>query len=136
MLIPSSSDGRTKESVKKVRNRFFFWKIRQLKLRKLKIKRADNWIFRVGLVQKKNPVNPVQKWTKRRGSASDPPSYVQRTQKKFSHSLAWITKCVQPQWKLPQSEISFYWNTFWNRKETSKSSFVEEIFVAIYDFSI
>lgn len=125
-----------KKVSKKSKTDFFFWKIRQLKLKKLKIKRTDSWIFRVGLVQKRNPVNPVQKWTKSRGSASDPLSYVQRTQKKFSHSLACITKCVQPQWKLPQSEISFCWNTFWNRKETSKSSFVEKNFVAIYDFSI
>lgn len=36
MLIPSSSDGRTKESVKKVKNRFFFLKNQAAKAKEIK----------------------------------------------------------------------------------------------------
>lgn len=125
-MIPSSSDGRTKESVEEVKSRFFFWKIRQLKLKKSVIRRTGNWMCWVGAEEKL--------WILCRNEQKAQAAHLTLLPmcKEHRRNLVILQhvsrKSVQPQWKLPQSEISFYWNTIWNRMKILKSSFVEIVF--------
>lgn len=91
---PYSFWWKNKKKWKRSKKQNFFWQLRQLKLKKSVIKRPDNWIYWVELIQRRNLVNLVKTWTRGNQRQHIWLPFLRAKKEEINHSFSHPSACT------------------------------------------